>query len=807
MYSYYWDSSTGGFILTTEPLKFSKEPRPVYYQELDILGFDKHWNYEKDDSYPYMWAEANNYWYRGRKVAKIVGGSLYNAPKIELFEDPEPSNGLLVPVDIKSMVYKNKEIMDMIVQKSIQNVYNTYINYKSKVDIFYVAFSGGKDSVVALDIVQRALSHSEFKVLFGNTGMEFPDTYTVVEKIKKYCVNNNIDFLEAKSKIDNDISWKCFGPPSVTNRWCCSVHKTSPQINILKKTINLSDFTGMAFTGVRGDESAKRSNYEDLSFGQKHSGQYSYHTILDWNSAELFNYIYERKLVLNDAYKKGNTRAGCLVCPNSTGKHEYIKRQCYKENIDKYISFIASTSGKSYEEKELKNFIDNGFWRTRKSGRELNFGYDKHLIENINNTIEITVFTMNSRWKKWATTIGEFIENDRLNYSIEYDGKVYNIVLKELDDGTKFIFPNCNNSKKDIQFIKLFRSCIIKSLYCVNCGVCEAECRYGYISMQNGLDISKKCKHCYACHNVHEHCLRYNSIRNKIGAEKNMKGLGRYFTFGVKEEWMDTFFDYKGGSDFWDSDGNSKVANKKKDAFLKFVVDAEMVVNDRKSGHDKYTRYIPSDFCRSLLNIRESYSSDIVWALILCNLVYTSDFNWFVKNIPFDLTITQDYMKMLLESVMENDKKGLGKRNVVDAFKTMLIKTPLGDDLGLGICDYDEKVSSNGRETIKLNSFYRTFWKFPEPLVILYSLYKFAEACDGYYEFTLTRLLNHEIESNGVSPTQIFGLDREKMETLLTGLSMNYPDFINATFTIDLDNITLRKDKKSFDVLALFEEV
>ena len=37
---------------------------------------------------------------------------------------------------------------------------------------------------------------------------------------------------------------------------------------------------------------------------------------------------------------------------------------------------------------------------------------------------------------------------------------------------------------------------------------------------------------------------------------------------------------------------------------------------------------------------------------------------------------------------MENDTKGLGKRNVVDAFKIMLITTPLGATLGLGNCDY-----------------------------------------------------------------------------------------------------------------------
>ena len=71
MYSYDWDPSTGGYILNSTPLKFSKEPRPVYYKELDMLGFDRYWDYEKDDAFPYMWAEANTYWYRlGGKLLK-----------------------------------------------------------------------------------------------------------------------------------------------------------------------------------------------------------------------------------------------------------------------------------------------------------------------------------------------------------------------------------------------------------------------------------------------------------------------------------------------------------------------------------------------------------------------------------------------------------------------------------------------------------------------------------------------------------------------------------------------------------------
>ena len=88
--------------------------------------------------------------------------------------------------------------------------------------------------------------------------------------------------------------------------------------------------------------------------------------------------------------------------------------------------------------------------------------------------------------------------------------------------------------------------------------------------------------------------------------------------------------------------------------------------------------------------------------------------------------------------------------------------------------------------------------------MILYSLYLFAEKCGGYYNFTLNRLLNHDIDSDGISPTQIFGLDRDTMTRVLNGLASNYPEFIAVSFTIDLDNIYLKDDKTSADVLEIF---
>ena len=130
----------------------------------------------------------------------------------------------------------------------------------------------------------------------------------------------------------------------------------------------------------------------------------------------------------------------------------------------------------------------------------------------------------------------------------------------------------------------------------------------------------------------------------------------RYFSFGIRKNWMDLFFQDEGLADFWMSDGHGLVANKKKDAFLNFVKDAGLVEYDKTLDGDKYTKNIPTTFARAAFSIGSD--SDVSWALMLCNLAYTSEFNWFIKNIPALQQITPDQMKYMLSEVMEGDTKG-----------------------------------------------------------------------------------------------------------------------------------------------------
>ena len=48
-----------------------------------------------------------------------------------------------------------------------------------------VCFSGGKDSTVVSNLVMRALSSESILHIFGDTTLEFPETYAYIERFKK----------------------------------------------------------------------------------------------------------------------------------------------------------------------------------------------------------------------------------------------------------------------------------------------------------------------------------------------------------------------------------------------------------------------------------------------------------------------------------------------------------------------------------------------------------------------------------------------------------------------------------------------
>ncbi|MDE7310243.1 MAG: phosphoadenosine phosphosulfate reductase family protein [Eubacterium sp.] len=775
MYQYDWDAETGGLLLTTEQAKFSKEPRPVYYKELDILGFDQFWQYPKDDSAPLMWAEANNYIYRGRLVAKTKGGSLYTKPAIVLLEEPEPDGTMLKFVDVENMCRKNYALMETLVQETIQNIYNTYRKYKKRINIFYVAFSGGKDSVIVFDLVQRALPHDSFKVLFGNTDMEFPTTIDMVRHIAVECKSRNIEFIEAKAEFSAENSWNQFGPPARRNRWCCTVHKTAPIVNRLCEIYGLEKLKAMMMTGVRRDESAARSDYDTLSIGKKLSGQYSFHPILEWSSAEVFLYTYQYNLMLNKAYMYGFNRVGCIMCPNSSDKHEYIKNQFFLHDVTKYCAIITGTSRKDLSGGNAKRFLEEGSWKTRLSGRELIFSEEERFsFEERKNSLVFNVTGLKSEWKTWYKTIGQ-LGGTEPDFLLEFNGVWRKCHITHDGNITIFEIENEGRSKNSIEFIYLFKCLLAKSQYCIQCKACVAECAMRHIKMDNGkLLISDNCTRCHACLKILSGCLYYHSIRGSKDM-KSMKGINRYLSVGVDANWIKMYAE----------NHTFEPGNRKTDVMFGFMTDA-LMTSKRKL----------TSFGEKVINL--GLDKDETWALLLCNLVCTSAFGWYVENIPFYVPYTEEQLSLDLADVA---KKARGE--FWNGFKVILDTNRAFQNIGFGKPEIEQKINKNGEIRKKLISITRSKWYDPVPEIILYSLYKFAEACGNYYQFSLETLLDDSIQRDGVSPTRIFGLDHDTMIRILNGLSINYPEFISASFTLDLDNITLREDKKAEDVLHL----
>ena len=770
MYSYEWDSSTGGYVLTPTPLIFSKEPRPVYYKELDILGFDKHWKYDKSDCFPYMWAEANNYFYRGRLVAKVKGGSCYTAPEIVLIEDPEPNSFPLRFVDIPAMVEKNGNIIEQLAQDTIKKIYNTFVEYQKKVDVFYVAFSGGKDSVVTLDLVQRALPHNSFKVLFGDTGMEFPDTYKTVEEVKKVCAEGEIEFLTSRSQYEPDYTWSKFGPPATVHRWCCSVHKTSPQIIVLRDALGKPDFTGMAFIGVRASESLSRSEYDYVSLGEKHKGQYSCNPILEWNSAELYAYIYLRQLYLNEAYKKGNRRAGCLVCPRAAERNEYMARICYPAQFNALMDKVRDMYSHNFRtEDKLEEFIRNGGWKARKNGRDLPLKID-YKEKSDAHFFQITVDSPKTDWREWIKTIG-VIKNDSSPYIIDFRGSEYQFEVVETNDCLKVRY-DIALAKKAPLFTKLLKNVFRKTACCIGCKECEADCHKGMIHMHDGkVTIAEGCVHCSQCHKVDKGCLIYKSLELPRGGTKMGKtqSLNCFSHHAPKLDWMEQYFTFK--NEFKEK---NTLGSQMFSFFKRFLKDADLLDDN---GFTRFAEII------SDIGLDENLS----WALMLANLAYNPQIGWYICNISFGETMSKEYVcSMLVDS-------GADEKWVNDVWSSLarILDLPFSH-VGLG-----EMV----KEKNKAVALYRTGWQVPDERVILYSLYQFSEKCGNFKQFTLTRLLDTSIESDGISPTQIFGLNRDTMEKVLNGLTFNYPDLIEARFTLGLDNITLKSNKSAEEIL------
>jgi phosphoadenosine phosphosulfate reductase len=160
---------------------------------------------------------------------------------------------------------------------------------------YYVAFSGGKDSCVILDLVKRA--GVKFDAHYNLTTVDPPELVHFIRR-----EHPEVEVHKPERTMWELIRHKGF-PPTRTIRYCCSELKERGGAG------------RMVLTGVRWAESARRANRTMVEQCLKSKHKTYLHPIIDWSDGDVWNYIISRKLAYCRLYDEGWTRIGCVMCP------------------------------------------------------------------------------------------------------------------------------------------------------------------------------------------------------------------------------------------------------------------------------------------------------------------------------------------------------------------------------------------------------------------------------------------------------------------------------------------------------------
>lgn len=166
-----------------------------------------------------------------------------------------------------------------------------------------VAFSGGKDSAVILELTKMA--NVQYRAIYHNTTIDPPGTI-------KYCKDNGVEIVKPKKSFLELIKENGF--PSRFYRFCCKELK-----EIKDKDLDY------VILGIRADESNKRKErYKEPTQCRKISSKEKineYFPILNWDLQDVKEFILERGIKLHPLYYDKNgeidvtRRLGCLCCP------------------------------------------------------------------------------------------------------------------------------------------------------------------------------------------------------------------------------------------------------------------------------------------------------------------------------------------------------------------------------------------------------------------------------------------------------------------------------------------------------------